>query len=568
MPQERPPGSGRSHRKSGGVVLRPAPKGREIDPAALADVRALLGDAPRRPDLLIEHLHRIQDARGCLSPPYLAALAWELALSPAEVHEVATFYHHFDVLRDGEAPPPPITVRVCESVSCHLAGGDELRQALKSALGAGVRVVPAACIGRCDCAPAVVVGQNPVTCASVETVVEAVRNVELSPTPPAYVDYAAYRAGGGYEILAACVDGRRSVDEVLDAIDGSGLRGLGGAGFPAARKWRLVRAEPAPRVLVNNADEGEPGTFKDRHCLEGDPHRVLEGMLIAAWAAGADDVYFYLRDEFATARAIMTRELAALLADPPCALPRIDLRRGAGAYICGEESALIESIEGKRGEPRLRPPFPAQAGVFGRPTLVQNVESAYWVRDILEHGPDAFAARGRAGFKGMRFFSVSGRVARPGVYAAGNGITARELIAMAGGMLEGHDFYGYLPGGASGGILPASLGDVPLDFGTLDEYGCFIGSAAVVILSHRDSMRDIAHNLLHFFAHESCGKCTPCRVGTAKTERLMREREWDLPLLNDLSDVMSDASICGLGQAATNPLKSVQRFFPHELEQA
>jgi formate dehydrogenase beta subunit len=548
--------------------LRPAPKGREIDLRVLEDVRALLGDAPRRADLLIEHLHRIQDERGCLSPPYLAALAFELDLSPAEVHEVATFYHHFDVIVDGEAPPPPVTVRVCESVACHLAGGDALLQTLRERLGPGVRVVPTSCVGRCDTAPTAVVGRNPMAHATASGVEEAVRARAMEPDIAEYTTYPEYRAGGGYQILAACVSGRREVEDVLAAIDASGLRGLGGAGFPAAQKWRFVRAEPGPRVLVNNADEGEPGTFKDRYCIESDPHRVIEGMLIAAWGVGADDVYFYLRDEFAASRVVMTREMAALLADPPCALPRIHLRRGAGAYICGEETALIESIEGKRGEPRLRPPFPAQSGVFGRPTLVQNVESAYWLRDVLEHGPEAFAARGSAGRTGVRFFSVSGRVARPGVYLAPNGITVRQVIDMAGGMLDGHAFYGYLPGGASGGILPASLGDVPLDFGTLDEYGCFIGSAAVVILSDHDSARDVAHNLLHFFAHESCGKCTPCRVGTDKTERLMRERHWDLTVLNDLSQVMSDASICGLGQAATNPLKCVQRFFPHELEQA
>jgi formate dehydrogenase beta subunit len=567
MPQEHQPGGGRSRRKKGGVVLRPAPKGRDVDPRVLADVRALLGDMPRRADLLVEYLHRIQDGRGCLAPPYLAALAYEIGLSYAEVHEVATFYHHFDVIRDGEAAPPAVTVRVCESVACHLAGGAELLRSVRDRLGHRVRVVATPCIGRCDTAPSAVVGQNPVTHATADRIEEVIHAGAVTPQVPAYTGYAAYRAGGGYEILADCVSGRRSVDDVIATVDASGLRGLGGAGFPAAQKWRFVRAEPAPRVLVNNADEGEPGTFKDRHCLESDPHRVIEGMLIAAWAVGADDVYFYLRDEFATSRVIMTRELQSLHDDPPCALPRIHMRRGAGAYICGEESALIESLEGKRGEPRLRPPFPAQAGVFGRPTLVQNVESAYWLRDVLEHGPEAFAARGRAGRQGMRFFSVSGRVARPGVYPAANGTTARQIIELAGGMLDGHTFYGYLPGGASGGILPAALGDVPLDFGTLDEYGCFIGSAAIVILSQQDSVKDIAHNLLHFFAHESCGKCTPCRVGTAKAERLMRHGHWDLPLLNDLAVVMTDASICGLGQAAMNPLKSVQRFFPHELEQ-
>jgi formate dehydrogenase len=383
--------------------------------------------------------------------------------------------------------------------------------------------------------------------------------------PPACVEYAAYRAEGGYETLLTCRSGLRSLEDVSASIRSAGIRGLGGAGFPTAQKWDFVRAEPGPRIVAINADEGEPGTFKDRHCLETDPHRVLEGAFIAAWAVGADDVFIYLRDEYAACRAILTREITALYRDPPCELPRMHLRRGAGAYICGEESSLIESIEGKRGEPRLRPPFPAQVGVFGRPTLVQNVETVYWIRSIIEDGPDEWHALGRPDHPGARFFSVSGRVRKPGVYLAPNGVTARELIEYAGGMLEGHEFYGYLPGGASGGILPARLGDVPLDFRSLDEYGCFIGSAAVVIFSRSDRARDVAQNLMHFFAHESCGKCTPCRVGTAKAAQLMGEKSWQLPLLNDLADVMTDASICGLGQAAPNPLRSVQQFFADEL---
>jgi len=558
-----PPRTG--NRRKTGVSLRPSPKGREIDPAALADVRALLADAPRRPDLLIEHLHRIQDARGYLSAAHLRALAHEMELTPAEVYEVATFYHHFDVVREGEPAPPPLTVRVCESVSCHLAGGDELLHALQSRLGPAIRVLAAPCVGRCDRAPVAVVGRNPVDRATLETVEETALAEWVEPPLPPYVDYASYRTAGGYATLAACVRGERSYDDVAAAVSASGLRGLGGAGFPTAQKWKFVRAEPAPRVMAVNADEGEPGTFKDRYCLETDPHRVLEGMLIAAWAVGAGDVFFYLRDEYAAIRAILTRELAALHADPPCELPRIHLRRGAGAYICGEESSLIESAEGKRGEPRLRPPFPAQAGIYGRPTLVQNVETLYWLRSIIEDGAAAFDAQGRPGHPGQRWFSVSGRVRSPGVYLAPNGITARELIDMAGGMTDGDELYGYLPGGASGGILPASLADVPLDFRSLDEHGCFIGSAAVVVFSQQDSARDIAHNLMHFFAHESCGKCTPCRVGTSKAEALMREDRWNLPVLNDLADVMNDASICGLGQAAPNPLRSVQRFFPQEL---
>jgi formate dehydrogenase beta subunit len=551
------------------MSLRPAPKGRVVDPRALDEIRGLLGDALRRPDLLIEHLHLIQDAFGCLTLPHLNALAFDMSLAPAEVYEVATFYHHFDVVRDGESPPPAITVRVCESVTCHLAGADELLHALRQALPAdAVRVIPAPCVGRCDAAPVAVVGRNPVGHATPDAVTDAVRDNRTEPALPACTGYSDYRARGGYDILMSCVNGYRPIADVLAAVDAAGLRGLGGAGFPAASKWKYVRAEPTPRVVVINADEGEPGTFKDRYCLETDPHRVLEGMLITAWAVDADDVFFYLRDEYAACRAILTRELAELEARPPCRLPRIHLRRGAGAYICGEESALIESIEGKRGEPRLRPPFPAQAGVYGLPTLVHNVESVFWLRDIIEFGADSFLRRGGDGRRGVRFYSVSGRVARPGVYLARNGITVRELIDRAGGMADGHAFRAYLPGGASGGILPADLGDVPLEFGALDEYGCFIGSAAMIILSDRDSVRDVAHNLMRFFAHESCGKCTPCRVGTAKAEQLMRPAAWDLPVLDDLARVMSDASICGLGQAATNPLKSVRRFFPEELEQS
>jgi formate dehydrogenase len=547
------------------VSLRPTPKGREVDPDALTQVRALLGDSPRRADLLIEHLHLIQDAYGCLSAAHLIALAREMSLAPAEVYEVATFYHHFDIVKDGTAAPPAITVRVCESVSCHLAGAGRLLEACRSAAGDNVRVIPAPCVGRCDRAPVAVVGQNPIDHATRDTVGEAVVAKRTTAVAPPYIEYAAYRAEGGYETLLTCRSGLRSLEDVTASIRSADLRGLGGAGFPTAQKWDFVRPEPGPRIVAINADEGEPGTFKDRHCLETDPHRVLEGAFISAWAVDADDVFVYLRDEYAACRAILTREINALYRDPPCELPRLHLRRGAGAYICGEESSLIESIEGKRGEPRLRPPFPAQVGIFGRPTLVQNVETVYWIRSIIEDGADGWRALGRPDHPGARFFSVSGRVRKPGVYLAANGTTARELIELAGGMLDGHEFYGYLPGGASGGILPASLGDVPLDFRSLDEYGCFIGSAAIVIFSSRDRARDVAQNLMHFFAHESCGKCTPCRVGTAKAALLMREKSWQLPLLNDLAEVMADASICGLGQAAPNPLRSVQRFFSDEL---
>jgi formate dehydrogenase len=554
-------------RKRGrGVALRPAPKGRTVDAAALADVRALLGAAPRRSDLLIEHLHRLQDAYGHLPARHLVALAHEMELSASEVFEVASFYHHFDIVKEGDAVPPGLTVRVCESVACHLAGAQPLLAALQRLGLDDVRVLPAPCVGRCDRAPVAVVGRNPVDFATPDRIVHAVHRRETGAAIPPARDYAAYRYEGGYRILTNLVKRRLAVDAVLAELEASGLRGLGGAGFPTFRKFRFVKDKPAPRVVAINADEGEPGTFKDRYLMETDPHRVLEGALIAAWAVGARDVYIYLRDEYAAIRSLLKREISALYADPPCALPRMFLRRGAGAYICGEETSLIESIEGKRGEPRLRPPFPADFGIFGQPTLVDNVETVYWLREIMEQGGAAFAARGRRGHRGQRYFSVSGRVQRPGVYLAPNGVTARELIdEFAGGMADGHELYGFLPGGASGGILPASLADQPLDFDVLAQYGCFIGSAAVVILSQHDRARDVAQNLMHFFAHESCGKCTPCRVGTAKSEQLMGDARWNLPLLNELAQCMMDASICGLGQAAPNPVRSVSRFFEQEL---
>ncbi|MEP7276719.1 MAG: NAD(P)H-dependent oxidoreductase subunit E [Betaproteobacteria bacterium] len=553
-------------RLSGARKPRGVPKGRAVDPRALEEVRALLGEAPRRRDLLIEHLHRIQDARGCLSAAHLNALAQEMRLAQTEVYEVATFYHHFDVVKEGETPPPPITVRVCETLSCQMAGAAALRASLTSLDPRQVRVIGAPCIGRCEHAPAAVVGRHTIDSATPQKIDAALRAGRTDAVADGYSDLAAYRAGGGYRTLAACVSGERSAESVIAALESSSLRGLGGAGFPAGRKWKIVRAEAAPRLMAINIDEGEPGTFKDRYYLERDPHRFLEGMLIAAWAVGIDGIYIYLRDEYAACRAILARELEALAADPSCTLPAIELRRGAGAYICGEESAMIESIEGKRGMPRLRPPYVAQVGLFGRPTLEHNMETLHWVRDILEKGPEWFAGQGRHGRKGLRSFSVSGRVKTPGVHLAPAGITARELIdEHCGGMLEGHSFYGYLPGGASGGILPASLGDIPLDFDTLQPHGCFIGSAAVVILSQHDRARDAAVNLMKFFAEESCGQCTPCRVGTVKAVALMEHATWDQPLLAELSQAMADASICGLGQAAPNPISCVVRYFPQEL---
>ena len=547
--------------------MRNRPKGRPVEPAALAEIRALLGDAPRRRDLLIEHLHKVQDRFGHISSAHIAALAEEMRLAMTEVYEVATFYHHFDVVKEGETPPPPITVRVCETLSCQMAGADELRRSLESLQGDGVRVLGAPCIGRCEHAPAAVVGQCTIDEATTQKITDAVAQKRVTAEVPALIDYAAYRAAGGYKLYVACINGERRADDVIAEMENSALRGLGGAGFPTGRKWKIVRAEPAPRVMAVNIDEGEPGTFKDRYYLERDPHRFLEGMLIAAWAVGIGDIYIYLRDEYAACRAALTREIDALEADPPCPLPTIHLRRGAGAYICGEESAMIESIEGKRGMPRLRPPYVAQVGLFGRPTLEHNMETLMWVRDIVHKGAAWFAGQGRNGRKGLRSFSVSGRVAKPGVHLAPAGITVRELIAeYCGGMLPGHEFYAYLPGGASGGILPASMGDIPLDFDTLQPYGCFIGSAAVMVLSQHDRARDAALNLLQFFAEESCGQCTPCRVGTDKAVGLMAAPRWDKPLLDDLSQAMADASICGLGQAAPNPIACVYKYFAHELE--
>ena len=547
--------------------IRNRPKGRQVDPRAADDIAALLGDAPRERDYLIEHLHRIQDRYGCLTAAHLAALAAEMKLAMTEVYEVATFYHHFDVVKENEAAPPAITVRVCETLSCRMAGADALRAELALLEARGVRVLPAPCIGRCEQAPAAVVGRHAIGHATAAKIVAAVDANALEHPDEPYVGYAQYRAEGGYAVLAECMAGKRSAESVIAEMESSSLRGLGGAGFPTGRKWKIVRAEPAPRLMAINIDEGEPGTFKDRHYLERDPHRFLEGMLIAAWAVGIEAVYVYLRDEYAGCRAILTREIDALVDDPPCALPAIHLRRGAGAYICGEESAMIESIEGKRGMPRLRPPYVAQVGLFDRPTLEHNMETLLWVRDIVARGASWFAEHGRNGRKGLRSFSVSGRVKKPGVHLAPAGITANELIAeYCGGMLDGHAFYGYLPGGASGGILPASMGDIPLDFDTLQPHGCFIGSAAVIILSDHDRARDAALNMMEFFADESCGQCTPCRVGTQKAAVLMRERRWDKPLLSDLSQAMVDASICGLGQAAPNPIACVVKYFPQEIE--
>ena len=568
-------------------------KGRQPDDAALSDVRDLLGEGPHRRDLLIELLHKLNDTYRCLHDRHLVALAREMNIPLAEVYEVATFYHHFEVMK-GEQIATELTVRVCDGLSCELAGAQALLARLPTWLGSeNVRVITAPCVGRCEQAPAVVVHQNPIPMATPESVVAAIQSAltthavaqeasgfmpsefagrSVSPLPeaievaPDYVGFDAYRSAGGYSLSAALAIGKIELDSIVQAMEDSGLRGLGGAGFPAGRKWRIVRDQQAPRLMAINIDEGEPGTFKDRTYLERDPHRFLEGLLVAAQVVGIDACYIYLRDEYHGCRALLEAELAKLQANPPCVLPRIELRRGAGAYICGEESAMIESIEGKRGEPRMRPPYIAQVGLFGRPTLEHNFETLYWVRDIVEKGAAWFSGFGRRGRQGLRSFSVSGRVKHPGVKLAPAGITIAELIAeYCGGMMDGHTLYAFLPGGASGGIFPASLSDVPLDFDTLQAHGGFIGSAAVIVLSQHDRARDAALNMMRFFAHESCGQCTPCRVGTDKAARLMEAKVWDNDTLEDLNVVMTDASICGLGQAAPNPVRCVQQYFPHEI---
>lgn len=568
-------------------------KGRQADDASIAEVRQLIGEAPHRRDLLIEHLHKLNDTYRALHDRHLVALAKEMNLPMAEVYEVATFYHHFEVVR-GDDPVADITVRVCDGLSCELAGAKTLLSRLPTILGnPKVKVIAAPCVGRCEQAPVAVVHQYPVLFATAETVVAAVANKQLShplandsgnfepadlaekgvspqgtdqAVSPDYVGYETYRAKGGYALAAELMSGKRDGEQIIKAMEDSGLRGLGGAGFPAGRKWRIVKDQPAPKLMAVNIDEGEPGTFKDRTYLERDPHRFLEGLLIAASVVGIDACYIYLRDEYHGCRELLEREIAKLQANPPFKLPLIELRRGAGAYICGEESAMIESIEGKRGEPRMRPPYIAQVGLFGRPTLEHNFETLYWVRDIVQRGPQWFSNYGRNDRKGLRSFSVSGRVKLPGVKLAPAGITIQELIdEYCGGMQDGHRFYGYLPGGASGGILPATLNTIPLDFDTLQPYGCFIGSAAVMVFSDKDKARDAALNVMHFFEHESCGQCTPCRVGTSKAAELMQAKSWDKATLEDLATVMVDASICGLGQAAPNPIRCIAKYFPEEV---
>ena len=541
-------------------------KGRQADDVSLQEVRDLVGVDALRRDLLIEYLHLLNDAYRGLHERHLVALAKVMNIPMAEVYEVATFYHHFEVIRDGDVAAD-LTIRVCSGLSCELAGASQLIEKLPQLLGnPKIKVIAAPCVGRCEQAPVAVVHQNALVHATTESVLSAVASDQKWQALPDYEDMDAYVADGGYELLKQIHNNTIEAEQIIQTMESSGLRGLGGAGFPAGRKWRIVREQAAPRLMAVNIDEGEPGTFKDRTYLERDPHRFIEGMLIAAQVVGIDAIYIYLRDEYHGCRQLLETELARLKVNPPCPLPLIELRRGAGAYICGEESAMIESIEGKRGEPRMRPPYIAQVGLFGRPTLEHNFETLYWVRDILQKGADWFSGFGRHGRKGLRSFSVSGRVKNPGVKLAPAGITIEELInEYCGGMQEGHTFYAYLPGGASGGILPASMKDIPLDFDTLQPYGCFIGSAAIIVLGHQDAARDAALNMMRFFAHESCGQCTPCRVGTTKAAQLMQAKVWDNQTLEDLNQVMADASICGLGQAAPNPVRSVQKYFPLEI---
>ena len=555
------PGAGRRRAK-------PTPKGREVLPNAKHEVATLLGERPRDRQFLIEYLHLIQDRYHQISAAHLAALADEMRLAFAEVFETATFYAHFDIVKEGEPDLAPMVVRVCDSVTCAMFGAERLLAELQrtqqsGSLGPSARVVRAPCVGLCDQAPVAEVGHNFIHKATAEAVRQAVAGDDSHPhIPDDTIDYDAYVAGGGYKLLDQVRTGAIPVDDLLAKLDDSALRGLGGAGFPTGRKWRSVRNEPGPRLMAVNADEGEPGTFKDRHYLNTDPHRFLEGMLIGALVVEAPDIYIYLRDEYPVAHAILVREIAKL----PEGLPRIHIRRGAGAYICGEESSMLESLEGKRGLPRHKPPFPFQVGLFGRPTLINNVETLYWVRDLVERGAEWWKSHGAHGRYGLRSYSVSGRVKSPGVKLAPSGTTVQELIdEHCGGMMDGHTFTAYLPGGASGGILPASMNDIPLDFGTLEKHGCFIGSAAVVIFSQEDDIPGVALNLMRFFEDESCGQCTPCRNGTQKARMLMERGAWDTGLLKELATVMADASICGLGQAASNPLSCVMRYFPETL---
>jgi NADH:ubiquinone oxidoreductase subunit F (NADH-binding)/NADH:ubiquinone oxidoreductase subunit E len=561
-------GAGKRHPGSSAGKARDAPRGRPVSAGARQALLELLGSDFLRRDLLIEYLHLIQDQHGHLSPDHLAALAERMGLAQSEVYEVATFYAHFSVIRQGEPPPPALTLRVCNSPACEMAGASRLAQELETSLDGQVRVLRAPCMGRCDTAPVAALNQHHVDHATVESVSGCVKTGQTTALVKPYIGFDDYVDRGGYQLLRRCLAGQQDPERIIQTLKHAALRGLGGAGFPTGTKWEAVRSYPGPRFMAVNADEGEPGTFKDRYHLERDPHRMLEGALIASWVVEAQTVFIYLRDEYPAIRKILLRELVALEAAGLAAHTKIELRRGAGAYICGEESAMLESIEGKRALPRHRPPYVAQTGLFGRPTLVNNVETLHWVRDIIERGPDWFSGHGVNGAKGLRSYSVSGRVNNPGVKLAPAGITARQLVEeYCGGMLDGHSFRAYLPGGASGGILPASKADLPLDFGSLADEDCFVGSHAVVIISNQDDLRGLALNLMRFFEDESCGQCTPCRVGTEKAVALMQQKHWNRELLRELAGVMADASICGLGQAAPNPLLCVLRYFPEEFDQ-
>ena len=551
--------------KNGSGKGRKTPKGRQYDDNALKEVEELLGNLELRSDLLIEHLHRVQDKFGHLSMRHLRALAELLKMSMAEVYEVATFYAHFDVVREDEKAPPALTIRVCDSLSCELAGSKELKAALEDGLDVNqVRVLRAPCMGRCDTAPTLELGHNHIDYATVEKVQAAISSGDTNVKIPVHETLKTYMEKGGYSKLKS-LEKSGNWQEVQETVLSAGLRGLGGAGFPSGKKWEFVRANSGPRYLAVNGDEGEPGTFKDRYYLERSPHLFLEGMLIAAWAVEAEKVFIYMRDEYPAVLKILRAEISALEKEKIVSPGYIDLRRGAGAYICGEESAMIESIEGKRGIARHRPPFVAQVGIFNRPTLVHNVETLYWIARICREGPEILNSVEKNERKGLRSYSVSGRVNNPGVHLLPAGSTITDIIEAAGGMRKGHKFKAYQPGGPSSGILPASMDDIPLDFDTLQPHGSFIGSAAVVVLSDHDRARDAALNMLRFFEDESCGQCTPCRVGCEKAVKLMQAEVWDADLLNELGDTMVDASICGLGQAASNPIKLTIKHFPDDV---
>tara|TARA_Y100000591_G_scaffold95810_1_gene81183 strand:+ start:201 stop:1904 length:1704 start_codon:yes stop_codon:yes gene_type:complete len=561
-PKKIHPGSGRRNALSFN-------KGRQSDEQSINDLKNLIpSDYLRQRDMLIECLHLIQDNYKCLKPKYLAALAELTNLPLTEIYEVASFYAHFDIFKDDDVSPSEVTIRVCDGITCEMNGCQSLQKDLKNNFSQdeSIRVVRAPCMGRCHQAPVVEVGKKHLTNANLEKIKTAIDTKDIKPSIPNYIDFENYTKSGGYDLLKACLENKKNPMDLIEEMESSGLRGLGGAGFPTGKKWRFVRAEKQPRLMAINGDEGEPGTFKDHHYLTRDPHRFLEGMLIAAWVIEATDVYIYMRDEYPDVIKFLKKEIKIIEDNNLNIKTRIHLRRGAGAYICGEESSMLESLEGKRGLPRHKPPFPSQVGLFGRPTLIHNVETVFWVREILEKGAVWFSSHGLNNRKGLRTFSVSGRVKNPGVKLAPAGITIKQLIEeYCGGMQDNHTFKAYLPGGASGGILPASMDNVPLDFDTLQEHGCFIGSAAVVVLSDKDKMGEIAKNLMFFFHDESCGQCTPCRNGTEKALKLMNEKSWDLELLKELSSAMMDASICGLGQAAPNPLLSVIKHFPNEV---